>query len=119
MPWSAVTVAILLAAIAFPYLGEYIAMVVLALSALIFVSVIPVQAPGPMIRSIAHATGINPEYVGPGALVVLIFALGLYCLVRALLERRWSDHAHAATILWGFLAITAVAFLRLSDRWPH
>ena len=119
MPWSIWVVAILLAAISFPFVGEGVAMVFLAFGATILSGYSPKPGFAPFLTdSIVNATGINPTYVGPALIAALILVAGVCCLVRALWDRRWSGYAHAATLSLGFLAAFATAFLRLSNRWP-
>jgi hypothetical protein len=119
MPWSIWTVAIMLAAISLPLVGEYIAMIVLAFGATVLAAHSPKPGFAPFLTDrIVSITAINPTYVGPAIVAALILVGGLCCLARALWDRRWSGYAHAATLSLGFLAAFATAFFRLSNKWP-
>ena len=119
MPWSIWVVAILLAVISLPFVGEYVAMIFLAIGAMILSGYGAKVGYVPFLTDwIVSATAINPTYAGPATVAALILLAGLCCLAKALWDRRWSGYAHAAMLSLGFLAAFATAFLRLSNRWP-
>jgi hypothetical protein len=119
MPWSIWTVAILLAVISLPLVGEYVAMVFLAFGATVLSAHSPKPGFAPFLTDrLVSTTGINPTFVGPALIAALILVAGLCCLIKALWDQRWTGHAHTATLSLGFLAAFATAFLRLSNRWP-
>jgi hypothetical protein len=119
VPGSIVVVAIILAAVLFPYVGAYFAVIYVTFGATMLVTHVPSPTFAPsLVDRVVSTTGISPTLAWPAMIAMLIFILGLCCIVRAVWDRRWSAYADAATLSLGFLATMAVALLRLGNKWP-
>ena len=108
MPRSFWFVAILTAATLTPVIGGYPAFIMF----LVWWTTEGVYLPG--LTHLAQTVGIDPDYMTPIAAASVILASGLVFLLLALRKPKNRFYAHAATLLLGFLIVSAAAAYRLN-----
>jgi hypothetical protein len=101
-------VAILTTGTLTPVIGDYPAFIMF----LAWWTTKDVYLPG--LTHLAQTVGIDPDYMTPIVAASVIFASGLVFLFLALRKPKERFHAHAATLLLGFLVVSAAAAYRLN-----
>jgi hypothetical protein len=95
---------VLLGVLWVPGIGEYVAIILIAISLL---PVVTVQ----------HWLGISNGILAAGIAAASIFCLGAFGFLKAYFQRHPSDFAALGILSWGYLAITVLAYLRLGQGW--
>jgi hypothetical protein len=117
MHWSIGLVVALLGVLCLPGIGEYVAVVIIGIS---LVPIVTLQHWfGPLINSIADASGFNRSYLPAAIVAAFFFCFGVFGLVKALFGRRPSDFAALGILSLGYLVVTAFAYFRLGQGWKY
>jgi hypothetical protein len=111
MKFMAGTIAIALALIWFPVVGQAVAMVTL-MFAVLPVKIIDEKI-APLTERVGKSIGQPGSVVTLGLIVSLLLGIAAYCIVRAGFEKRNADaYAGAALSIIGLFAIAASSYYR-------
>jgi hypothetical protein len=111
MRWAFACVAVVLAALFLPIVGQYVAIVIIGLS-LVPIGFVQLRL-GPTIDGFARAHALNGSYLTLGIVALPILCFGVGCLIKALWGRNNSEFAVLGIVSLGYLAVTVLAYFRL------
>jgi hypothetical protein len=113
MYWSIGIVATVLGALCLPGIGEYLAILIIGVS---LIPVVTLQSwLVPVINGIADANGFNRSYTIVAVAAAVFFCVGVFGFGKALFGSRRSNFAALGVLSWGYLVVTAFAYLRLGQ----